>query len=295
MLKRIKTVFNTVSEVVQVFLYFYSFFAIVVWLLFLSHSPLSKTLNYYFVFFEKIVNKFYTPLDDDWTLILVAMLCIVISYILSKITENVNMLSENINSIIVDVKNKKDLKEENNVNNELRQEYLQYNQLAIGIKIDIHINEHQIYESLSQLETSEIRSNIVSEIRKYIDETTIKSFSINDDCIIIRSKSFSDIEEYIDSINNLSQIIKTQYSNNEYLPSIKCYIEPLKPENTINQHFVLKVLSMNLTPKFVTNEKFYNIYNEFGLKKYKVLTIGLYNIEDEKTKVLQNVELFQIK
>ena len=295
MLKRIKTVFNTVSEVVQVFLYFYSFFAIVVWLLFLSHSPLSKTLNYYFVFFEKIVNKFYTPLDDDWTLILVAMLCIVISYILSKITENVNRLSENINSIIVDVKNKKDLKEENNVNNELRQEYLQYNQLAIGIKIDIHINEHQIYESLSQLEVSKLHSDIVAEIRKYIDETTIKSFSINDDCIIIRSKSFSDIEEYIDSINKLSQIIKTQYSNNEYLSSIKCYIEPLKPENTINQHFVLKVLNMNLTPKFVTNEKFYNIYNEFGLKKYKVLTIGLYNIEDEKTKVLQNVELFQIK
>ena len=295
MLKRIKTLFNTISEIIQVFLYFYAFFAIVVWLLYLSHCPLSETLNYYFVFFENIVNKFYTPNEVNWTLVWVALLCMVVSYILSKITENINMLTDNINFIIVDVKNKKDLKDEMKAREELRQEYLQYNQLVIGIKVKIQVNEHQIYESLSQLEVSKLHSDIVAEIRKYIDETTVKSFSTNDDYIIIRSKSFSDIEEYIDSINNLSQIIKTQYSNNEYLPSIKCYIEPLKPEDKINHNFIIKILNMNLTPKFITNEKFYNIYNEFGLKKFKILTIGLYNIEDEKNKTSQNIELYQIK
>lgn len=177
MLKRIKTLFNTISEIIQVFLYFYAFFAIVVWLLYLSHCPLSETLNYYFVFFENIVNKFYTPNEVNWTLVWVALLCIVVSYILSKITENINMLTDNINFIIVDVKNKKDLKDEMKAREELRQEYLQYNQLVIGIKVKIQVNEHQIYESLSQLEVSKLHSDIVAEIRKYIDETTVKSFS----------------------------------------------------------------------------------------------------------------------
>lgn len=295
MLKRIKTLFNTISEIIQVFLYFYAFFAIIVWLMYLSHCPLSETLNYYFLLFESLVKKFYTPYAVDWTLIIVAVLCIVISYLLSKITENINMLIDNINSLIVDIKDKKDIDEENKAKNDLRQDYLQYNQLVIGIKLKIQVNEHQIYESLSQLEVSKLHSDIVAEIRKYIDESTIKSFSTNGDCIIIRSKSFSDIEEYIESLNNLSQIIKTKYANNEYLPSIKCYIEPLKPESKVNQNFIIKILNMNLTPKFITNEKFYNIYNEFGLKKFKILTIGLYNIEDENTKTSQNVELYQIK
>lgn len=295
MLKRIKTLFNTMSEVIQVFLYFYAFFAIIVWLLYLSRCPLCEALNYYFIIFENIVNKFYSPNGVDWTLIIVSILCIVISYILSKITENINMLIENVNSLIFDIKNKKDLNDEMNAREELRQNYLQYNQLVIGIKVKIQVNEHQIYESLSQLEVSKLHSDIIAEIRKYVDETTVKSFSTNDDCIIIRSKSFSDIEDYIDSINNLSQIIKKQYSNNEYLPSIKCYIEPLKPEDKINQNFIMKILNMNLTPKFITNEKFYNIYNEFGLKKFKILTIGLYNIEDENNKLSENIELYQIK
>ncbi len=295
MLKKIKTLFNTISEIIQVFLYFYAFFAIIVWFLSLSHCPLCKDLNDYFVIFENIVNKFYSPKDVDWTLIIISVLCMLVSNLLSKITENINMLIDNISSLIIDIKEKKDINEENKARNELRQDYLQYNQLVIGIKIKIQVNEHQIYQSLSQLEVSKLHSDIVAEVRKYIDATTVKSFSTNEDCIIIRSKSFSDIEDYIDSINNLSQIIKTKYSNNEYRPSIKCYIEPLKPENKVNQNFIIKILNMNLTPKFITNEKFYNIYNEFGLKKFKILTIGLYNIEDENNKTSQNIELYQIK
>ena len=112
MLKRIKTVFNTVSEVVQVFLYFYAFFAIVVWFLYLCRNSLSVALNYYFVIFENIVNKFYTASEVDWTLIIISALCIIISYILSKMTENINMLIDNINSLLIDVNNKKEIKEE---------------------------------------------------------------------------------------------------------------------------------------------------------------------------------------
>lgn len=289
MLKRIKTVFNTVSEVVQVFLYFYAFFAIVVWFLYLCRNSLSVALNYYFVIFENIVNKFYTANEVDWTLIIISALCIIISYILSKMTENINMLIDNINSLLIDVNNKKEIKEENDAKNQLRKDYLKYNQFVIGIKIKIQENEHQIYKSLIQLEVPKIHSEIVSEIKKHMEASTLRSFSEKDDCIILRSKSFSDIEDYIDSINNLSQIIKNRYSNNEYLPSINCYVEPLKPESLINQNFILKVLNMNLTPKFITNEKFYNIYNEFGLKKYKILTVGLYNLDGEM------IELFQIK
>lgn len=289
MLKRIKTVFNTVSEVVQVFLYFYAFFAIVVWFLYLCRNSLSVALNYYFVIFENIVNKFYTASEVDWTLIIISALCIIISYILSKMTENINMLIDNINSLLIDVNNKKEIKEENDAKNQLRKDYLKYNQFVIGIKIKIQENEHQIYKSLIQLEVPKIHSEIVSEIKKHMEALTLRSFSEKDDCIILRSKSFSDIEDYIDSINNLSQIIKNRYSNNEYLPSINCYVEPLKPESLVNQNFILKVLNMNLTPKFITNEKFYNIYNEFGLKKYKILTVGLYNLDGEM------IELFQIK
>lgn len=295
MLKKIKTLFNTFSEFVQVFLYFYAFFAIIVWVLLVTHNPLNEIFNSYFLIFENLVNKFYTPDGIDWTLILVAILCIIISYILSKITENINMLMDNVNILINDINEKQELKEENKARNDLKQDYLHYNQFAIGIKIKIQVNEHRIYESLSELEVSKLHSDIVAEIRKYIDESTVKSFSTNDDCIIIRSKSFSDIDDYIDTLNNLSQIIKTQYTNNEYLSSIKCYIEPLKPENKINQTKIIKILNMNLIPKFITNEKFYNIYNEFGLKKFKILTIGLYNIEDENNKLSENIELYQIK
>ena len=92
MLKRIKTLFNTISEIIQVFLYFYAFFAIVVWFLYLSHCPLGETLNYYFVFFENIVNKFYTPNEVNWTLVWVALLCIVVSYILLSLKPNPNAL-----------------------------------------------------------------------------------------------------------------------------------------------------------------------------------------------------------
>ncbi|OLA94629.1 MAG: hypothetical protein BHW64_02815 [Candidatus Melainabacteria bacterium LEY3_CP_29_8] len=295
MFKRIKTLLNTISEVIQVFLYFYAFFAIIVWLLYLSHCSLSESLNYYFLLFESIVKKFYTPSGVDWTLIIVAVLCIVISYLLSKITENVNMLIDNINSLIFDILEKKDVEEEKKARNDLRQSYLKYNQFVVGIKIKIQVNEHQVYESLSQLEVSKLHSDIVAAIRKYIDESTIKSFSTIGDCIILRSKSFSEIEDYIESINNLAHIIKTQYSNDEYFSSIKCYIEPLKPESEINRDFIVKILNMNLTPRFITNEKFHEIYNEFGLKKFKILTIGLYKIDDENSKISKNIELYQIK
>ena len=295
MLQRIKALLNNISEVIQVLLYFYAFFAIIVWLMYLSQCPLSEILKDYFLLFESLVEKFYTPNGVDWTLIIVAVLCVVISYLLSKITENVNILINNINSISIEILEKKDVEEENKARNDLRQSYLRYNQFVVGIKIKIQVNEHQLYESLSHVEVSQQHSDIVAAIRRYINESTIKSFSTNGDYIIIRSKSLSEIENYIESINNLAQNIKTQYSNGEYLSSIKCYIEPLKPESIVNRELIIKILNMNLTPQFITNEKFYDIYNEFGLKKFKIFTIGIYNIEDESNKTFQNVELYQIK
>ena len=295
MINKIKTVFNTISEFVQVFLYFYAFFAIMVWLFIIGHIPFGETLSSYFILFKNLVDKLYTPQSVDWTLVIISVFCMVLSYLLSKITETINLLMNNINLLVSSIKERQEQKEQTKAKNELRQEYLKYNQFVIGIKINVKIEEEQIYESLSQLEVSKFQSDIINKIRKCIDNANIKTFLTMGEYLIIRLRSFYDIEEFIDSINELSLKLKNSILNDEYMFSIKCYIEPLKPEDMINQEYLMKILNMNLIPKFITNEKFYDIYDEFGLKKFKVLTIGLYNIQDKNGKNYKNIELFQIK
>ena len=81
-------------------------------------------------------------------------------------TENINMLIDNINSLLIDVNNKKEIKEENDAKNQLRKDYLKYNQFVIGIKIKIQENRIT-YKFYSFILTNNSFFDVFFNIKKF--------------------------------------------------------------------------------------------------------------------------------